>query len=389
MRIGVIGAGFAGLMFALSFAREGYSVDVFEEHGRVGYPPHCTGIVSSRTMELIGSPAKESLERRYRALWIGANGVYARVEPSGYVAKLDRELLEALMLEELESLGVRVSLGTRVSLVKPEGKIWVRGSPKAYDAVILADGFHGRIHKRLGIGYGGEKLLGLNAIARSRRGYDDIVVDFSERLSEGFFSWIVPVEGHVVIGTATRDPALLKVKMRALARKAGVEEFERVYGGPVLLGPPAERLYRGRVLVVGDAGGLVKPLTGGGLYPNALAASLASLMAKRGVDPAVAVRKALCRVSRELWAQYYVARAILENKGALEKAVLLSNITGLTGALKGSIDFDRHERIPAIGLSNPFRLAGVIAGLAILSPGMLGRAAELASGLAGSRRLKC
>jgi flavin-dependent dehydrogenase len=167
-----------------------------------------------------------------------------------------------------------------------------------------------------------------------------------------------------------------------LARVAGAREFKRLYGGPILLGPPARRLGLGRVFVVGDAGGLVKPLTGGGLYPNSAAASTAARIASKGASPAKAIHRALCSIAGELEAQHHIARALLENKGAVKRAALLAGSLGADRALDGLIDFDRHETIPLAGLASPLRTAGVVAGVLLESPRLLASIAGFAASLA-------
>ncbi|MEB3860043.1 MAG: hypothetical protein LRS43_02405, partial [Desulfurococcales archaeon] len=271
----------------------------------------------------------------------------------------------------------------------PNGKVAAGGSSRSYDAVILADGAYGRLHGLLNIGYRGSKLLGLNAVAEIKGELDRIVVDFSSRLSDGFFSWIVPVGGEAVIGTAARDPRALKPKMHILARSIGVKGFKRLYGGPVLTGPPAELLWRGRVFVVGDAGGLVKPLTGGGLYPNSVAASMATAIADKEGDPAKALREALCTVGRELRAQHYIARLFLSDKRVAGRAAALARIFKADRALSGSIDFDKHEDLPLAALSSPARMAGVAVGILLDSPRALKSLAGYVASLARSRLAPC
>ena len=48
----VVGAGPAGLFSALCLARGGRDVLVLEEHGVIGAPTHCTGVVSAELQEL-------------------------------------------------------------------------------------------------------------------------------------------------------------------------------------------------------------------------------------------------------------------------------------------------------------------------------------------------
>ena len=74
----------------------------------------------------------------------------------------------------------------------------------------------------------------------------------------------------------SKRPETLKRFIRLAERRFKLRSPLKAYGGPVILGPPpaSDMLYKNNIVVVGDAGGLTKPLTGGGLFPNALLARL-------------------------------------------------------------------------------------------------------------------
>jgi digeranylgeranylglycerophospholipid reductase len=52
----VVGAGPAGSTLAGALAHRGHTVRVVEEHGHVGLPVQCAGLVSDRVLELAGHP---------------------------------------------------------------------------------------------------------------------------------------------------------------------------------------------------------------------------------------------------------------------------------------------------------------------------------------------
>ncbi len=67
MRVRVIGAGVAGLSFALAITATGYQdVLILEEHPRVGVPKHCTGLVSETTVQAFGSIARSCVVSKFR-----------------------------------------------------------------------------------------------------------------------------------------------------------------------------------------------------------------------------------------------------------------------------------------------------------------------------------
>ena len=101
------------------------------------------------------------------------------------------------------------------------------------------------------------------------------------------FAWLVPivrgVEPHAKVGVMTaRAPGRVLGQVVDELRAAGrvSEPVRRVIVRPLPLSPLA-RTYGERVLAIGDAAGLVKPTTGGGIYYSLLSAGWAAEVVTR------------------------------------------------------------------------------------------------------------
>ncbi len=373
MRVAVIGAGFSGLISTLAMLRAGARVDLYEEHRRVGYPPHCTGLVSEWVVDMIGRPARSSILAWYPGLELRVKGKATWIEPKGGVYKLDRVRLEEEMLGEAESQGARILLGARVSRATPDGTVHTPGDQERYDLVLLADGAHGALHGMLGIGHTPKKVTGLNAHYTTGPSPQGIIVDFTPSLHNDLFAWILRVQDTVLAGTGG-PPASAKRLLERVERTYGLEGRNTIYGGPVLLGPPAPRPWRGKVVVIGDAAGLTKPLTGGGLYPSTQAATHATRLVDNGAPPVEAWRRSVARVVAILRRQYRVAEALRRDPRLLEETVAALESSGLARGLAGKIDYDRHDRLPLEVVSRPLKGARFLARLAYRHPWGLLRA---------------
>jgi flavin-dependent dehydrogenase len=351
LRVAVIGGGFSGLIFSLKLLEAGVDVTLFEEHSIVGYPPHCTGLVSSRVLGFIGAPAFKSTVSRFDGITLSNASSHVTFRVRGGLFKLERVKLERVMLEEALSKGLKAVMGVIVRRVSPRGVVDY-GDSSVFDSIIVADGYHGSIHRSLGIGYFNPPVYGVNVEYGMVTGSRRVTVVFDSSISRGFFSWLVEMDHGVLAGLGSGNPKLLARSLRALEEKFGLRDRMSAYGGPVITGPPAEILSIGRVHVVGDAGGLNKPLTGGGLYPNSLAASLAKRMILEGVDVNTALSKSLNAVSSMLRKQYKLAKAVLEG-GVIEK--ILDLLAGEeVGEAVGSVDYDHHEEIPSLAVKRAF-----------------------------------
>lgn len=355
MNIAVIGGGFSGLIFSLKFLKAGADVTLYEEHLRVGYPPHCTGLVSGRVVALIGEAARKSIISRYDTLTLESEGSEVRLKVLGGVYKLDRIMLEELLLEEAEARGLKVLLGSRVSRISPRGLVEVGGAVRPYDSIILAEGYYGSLRGKLGLGYVNPPVYGVNIeYRRGDAGAGNILVSFDPQTSHKFFSWNLKVGDTILAGTGVRDPRLLKQRIRALEKKHSLSETVKTYGGPILTGPPPPKLSMGKIHVVGDAGGLNKPLTGGGLYPNSLASELSLKLLKETRNINNALNKALNTVAGRLKMQYKIAKLILENTNLVKAALEATLQTGLNIEI-GELDYDRHEEIITKLAKNPVK----------------------------------
>ena len=357
MRIGVVGGGFAGLMAAYRMLELGYEVELFEEHGRVGYPPHCTGVVSQETVDGIGRPAKEALEASYEGLIITLDKVKCKLRTREGIAKLDRVKLEEIMLREVSARGV-VRLGSKVRRVTPQGSLELAGERKhSYDIVILAEGIQGRLRAQIDLIHNPTTSLGVNIEipgSSGEKGY--FKVGFTPAMNG--YTWEVPVSNRLVVGALSVNPG---EAVRAAKKLAGDRRRLRVYGGRVIHGPPLPRARNGRVVVIGDAAGVNKPITGGGLWPNTMLVNQWAGYIARGLNLLEAFDKAYSTIYSRLYKQYKLARAFYEAP-ASERVKLIRFLgslleKGLCDRLNGRIGYDSHEELLGIILRDPRLLA--------------------------------
>ncbi len=346
----MIGAGFSGLALANRLLEAGVEVDIYEEHNKVGFPNHCTGLVSAYTQRLIGRPAVSSELGRFDSFVISGPSESVTLRASEPVIKLNRIRLEELMLEEAESKGAKVHMGVRAG-VRPTGEVLPDG--KRYDVVILAEGQMGSLRKELGIGSSARPLWGVNLELEAEVN-GTFVALFDRRLSDGFFTWLVPLKGFAIVGTAARDPRLLGRLVERVQERFGLAGARRlgIYGGPVISSPPPKAVRVGRVVAVGDAAAMTKPLTGGGLYPSAEAAVRAAKMILGGADPADAVEVAVKAVLSEQAKSYRLSRLLHEDPSLVDLLARAAKRSGLDRGSEGRVDYDRHMSVFSLALSS-------------------------------------
>jgi flavin-dependent dehydrogenase len=131
------------------------------------------------------------------------------------------------------------------------------------------------------------------------------------QLAPGYIGWVIPGMGGITqIGLACRRP--YRPDLQAFRRK-----LEKLFdfscaqavgrrGGLIPVGGPLDPLYTDNVLLVGDAAGLVSPLTAGGIH-TALESgwraghAIADYLLDRGVEPGRALHARNPSFSRKRW----------------------------------------------------------------------------------------
>ena len=283
MDVAVVGGGPAGLFVAARCAEAGLDVMVFEEHPDIGEPVHCTGVISLETAELVKLTEDIVLKRVRRAhLWPPSGPAADIVWDGGWreqILAIDRYSADrGYGWTSMIAMGARVSsisLGDDgVDVAAGERRVRAR-------ACVLACGVCYRFQRLLGLGLPGRVLhtaqLEVDAVAA-----DGIDLHVGRRVAPDGFAWVVPVRragrDRLKIGVMASGDAgacLDRLVARADLRQRLLAEP----GTPVRRLVPVGHIgktYAERLLVVGDAGGLTKPTTGGGIFYGLLTASIAA-----------------------------------------------------------------------------------------------------------------
>jgi len=284
----VVGGGPAGLYAAEQIAGRGRSVLVCEEHDEVGYPVHCTGILATDSFTDFDLPRNAKLNALTAARFVSPSGlVVDYATPSALATVIDRVAFDAALASRATAVGAEMRVGARVSTIEPraDGVVVVAGDACIHARlVVLACGASYGFQRRFGLGVPRAHLQTAQRELRAAR-LGDVELHFGRAVARDGFAWVVPVVrpdgGYARVGAMASDDAL-GAYTRMLARIAGPWGIQ-IDGGPprqkVLPLGEIPRTYADRLLVIGDAAGLVKPTTGGGIHYSILSARLAAEVA--------------------------------------------------------------------------------------------------------------
>ncbi len=340
--VAVIGAGPAGLLTASMIKH--VDVVVYEARRRLGYPPHCTGIVSPSTARLIG--VDEAVEARYEcaAFLDSSLRERCRVCSRPLAVKLSRPLLEEVLAERVRSRGHRVFLGERVVYASRGGEVYTTTAKHRHGAIVVADGAGGRIAGTIAGRHKCEYLLGLEVRVVLSKRVDDAIFYTVHGTSYAprFFAWMTPVSGgrEAVVGLASSQGIVEKLSraLRLFERRGllSVSGIVSKRSGRIVRGPPRKRVVYSRAAIIGDAACASKPFTGGGLYSIASTYRVLAESIDRGV----------LEDYQHYWSLFI--REIVAQRSATIAAVFswpLAWIPLVTACTKCRLEFDRHTSV--------------------------------------------
>lgn len=280
----VIGAGPAGLLAARHLARRGLDVAVLEEHASIGDPVHCTGILAREAFSEFGLPSDTILNELTTARFFSPAGhevVYRTHVVEAVV--VDRAVFDCWLADTALASGVSIERQARVTSIARDRRgitVAVAGQgTRCARACILACGGRYALHRQLGLDVPALLLhTAQREVQVSRPG--DVEVHFGREVAPRGFAWVVPVWrgatafARIGVMAGDRAPTYFARMIDRVRQRWGVESVDQPPRQKILPLSRISRTFDDRLIVVGDAAGLVKPTTGGGIYYSLLSAML-------------------------------------------------------------------------------------------------------------------
>jgi len=338
----VIGAGPAGLQAAIAAAEQGASVLVLDKKTTVGAPVRCGEFFPSKEEMLNLLPASRDFAHLFE---IPSDAIANTCEtirmfsPSGkcwefpFTAHvLDRSIFEQRMAEDARKRGAEIRLGHAARVFENGSELKVgtddQDSFRA-EAVIAADGFPSVAYNLRGLSRGRYSLRENVAV-----NYQYVMdgLDVESRVTEmyagtsiapGGYGWIIPkssTSANVGIGIRTTfKPRKGKHHLDHFVRgypltmdKLRLGKIQTMIADVLPVDGALSKTYSDRVLLAGDAAGMVMPTNGGGI-PTAMvsgriAGEVAALHVKRNVPLSTYETRWKMALGRELTASARLRR---------------------------------------------------------------------------------
>ena len=291
----IVGAGPAGNTAAYHLAKAGLNVGVLDYRRRIG-DKLCTGVIGAECAEKFPVPGNLVYREARSAVIHSPRGRAYRVQrPSQQALIVDRVAYVNRIAESAAELGADFRLGYRATgLTQCRTGVVVRadlaGSSERFEGRILmiATGFGSGLARLAGLrdGTGQEYLLGHQMVVEAAD-LAEIEVYVGDTTALHSFGWLVPTSGsEALLGVISRYRSrsyLERLKGKLRLRGAVVRDGGEIktWGVPL---KPLPKTYGYRTMVLGDAAGLAKPTTGGGIYYGMLSGQIAAQTAVEALE---------------------------------------------------------------------------------------------------------
>ncbi len=283
----IVGAGPVGSRIATELALRDISVLMVEEHSEIGRPFQCAGLVNPSSMDRVG--LTESILQNIDGAKIHSpSGIMVQVGTEGKVRThvVCRKRFDQGVTRQAQEAGAHLWLlshplevetndeGHTVTLMREGETVQVKCK-----LLIGADGAHSWVRRKFKMGKPTEMMVGFQSEVVGYSSEENWLQMYSgDEIAAGLFAWVIPSGlGTHRIGVWAKPGDLDGRSVEELydtllehplwrERFANGKEIAR-YCGPIPCGV-IKNPCKDRILLIGDAAGMAKPTTGGGIGPG-------------------------------------------------------------------------------------------------------------------------
>ena len=294
----VVGAGPSGSRTAWNLSKAGYETALIDRVDVIGEPCQCAGLITPRTFDYLGYKRPVLQEMDGARLW-GPKESYLDFQASETKALvIDRPDLDRSIANRAADSGSQLLSGhTYLGHEKIDGgiKAKIKNKDGKFEIetklLIGSDGPLSRVAKNAGIRSSREVLTAFGADVEGYQGKNTHVDLFvGSDLAPRFFGWGIPTgpnEGRIGLATTLphRPMSFFRnyFKKGAPSKLLGGAKVVNLISGMIPFGT-ANPSYTDNVILTGDAAGMAKPTSGGGIYSGLISADAAFEVADKALQ---------------------------------------------------------------------------------------------------------
>jgi len=370
--VAIIGGGPAGLYAGARLAAAGFHTTLLEEHPAVGEPVHCTGVLAAEAFDEFGLSRRSVLNDLTTArFWSPAGRQISYSSGRVEAVVVDRRAFDQELFADAKQAGLDVQEGARATALQIDRNgvtITTASAEIRARVAILACGANYALHRQVGLGMP-RMFLHTAQIELPTQCIGDVELHFGSEIAPKGFGWVVPVVrgaqhcARIGVMCNTDAPRHFQRLAARISSRWGLGDSPiRRPRQKILPLAPLSRTYADRLLAIGDAAGLVKPTTGGGIYYSLVSAALAAEVLTDALERddlgaarlAPYERRWRDRLSAEFQAQLKLRLvAHRMNDADIEALFELARTDGVMPIVRRTATFNRHRQLIIELLKHP------------------------------------
>lgn len=300
----VVGGGLAGTMAGKTAAELGAEVEIVEQHPMVGVPVRCAEGISKRGMEkffALEFECPECIASKVDGSYLVASNE-KKIFYGGNAYVLNKDIFNQFLAREAEKAGAQVLTRTKaIRFQRKEGGIEITavrdGRKYSFfaDIVIAADGPVSPTARWAGIGGKlelADTIIGAQILLETGEYSNFAEFHFGKEIAPTGYAWVFPKGdglANVGLGITIAEQRRGQFSVDDYLLRFIKQRFSftnLMGGGSITHGIVPVGHYRrthtaNQVIVIGDAGGFVDPVTGGG---NKFAMETGAIAGEKAVD---------------------------------------------------------------------------------------------------------
>jgi len=287
MVVSIIGGGAVGGYLGSLLTED---VRIFEEHKKIGEPVQCAGLFTHNISKFVKLSEHIILNRIGMVRLTSPAGNTCEFDLKKKDVVVDRTKFDKYLIDKAVDNGAKLYLNHKFIDMRNEKIMFSNGRNYGFDKIVGADGpnsvvkkiFFGRDvlkkgKKKFLRGKGVQRRfwIGKQARIKMRNNSDMFEVDFSV---PGFFGWVIPESEKIVrVGVASEKGVENEFEKFLKRKDVDRKGIMGIQTGIIPKYDSGIRLWDGNnAFLVGDAGGMVKALSGGGVVPGLRVARILS-----------------------------------------------------------------------------------------------------------------
>ncbi|MBN1923378.1 MAG: NAD(P)/FAD-dependent oxidoreductase [Nanoarchaeota archaeon] len=271
----IIGAGPAGSYLAKKLAMRGASVSVFEKEKKVGIPVQCTGLFTEKIKQFVNTNKNFVVNTTNK---IELHSVKSKALIKSNEIVVNRTRFDNYLKEEAEKSGVDYYLNHCLTGYKMKNNrvelFFDNGLKVDSKNIIGCDGPLSTVNKLFKLNEDNKCFFAKQFVVKSEEFNNDTFHAYFGEEYNDFFSWIVPCGKNCLrIGTGNSNHLIVNKLLDYFIKKLRIKaKILDVNAGLIPLHDPDRVLFKrfnsSNVYLMGDAAGIVKATSGGGVVPS-------------------------------------------------------------------------------------------------------------------------